>query len=144
MDSAMATTLLVLAFLSGCSHGPVTYSVSGTITYKDQPIADAQVGFVPTDATGAIKPARGQTDAQGRYTLSTYLGPGDDARGAMAGSYKVTVQKGLAQNQIISYDDLKKHRPEIPPRYGDASQTPLTAAVTAGAANVFDCRLTDP
>jgi hypothetical protein len=128
--------------LLGCSRGgPATHRVSGKITYKDQPVADAQIGFVPIDTTGEVKPARGQTDASGNYTLSTYLGPGDDASGAMAGSYKVTVTKGLPQDKVVTYEEMANFKSEIPEHYADTAQTTLTAEVTAGGANNFDFTL---
>lgn len=136
--------IFALLLAAGCSGGgPVTHSVSGTITYNDKPVADAQVGFVPIDTTGKVKPARGQTDAQGRYTLSTYLGPDQNGSGAMAGSYQVTVEKGLPQNQIVSYEDLKKHKPEIPPSYKDAKTSSLKAEVTPSGPNTFHFTLQD-
>jgi hypothetical protein len=141
--SLLAVSLSLL-LAAGCSGGgPVTHAVSGTITYNDKPVADAQVGFVPIDTTGQIKPARGQTDAQGRYTLSTYLGPDQNGSGAMAGNYQVTVEKGLPQNQIVTYDDLKKHKPEIPPSYKDAKTSKLKAEVTPSGPNTFNFTLQD-
>jgi hypothetical protein len=107
-------------------------------------VAHAQVGFVPAEGSPAEqKPASGQTDAQGRYSLSTYVKPGRQSGGAMAGKYKVTVQKGFAQNQIVSYDDLKNRKPELPPRYASAKSTPLAAEVTAGGSNQIDFTLQD-
>jgi hypothetical protein len=141
---AVAGTLCALGCCLGCSSsGPTTHTVTGTITYNGKPVANAQVGFVATDASAEVKSARGQTDADGKYSLSTYLGPGDDVRGAMAGSYKVTVVKGLAEDRIVSYEELAQHQPEIPPRYADTVQTPLTAEVTPDGDNTFDFALID-
>jgi hypothetical protein len=133
-----------LATLAGCGGGgPVTHAVSGTITYINKPVADAQVGFVPADTTGQIKPARGQTDSAGRYTLTTYVTPEYKASGAMAGKFNVTVEKGLPQNQIVTYDDIKNQKPEIPPAYADSQKTKLKAEVTAAGPNQFDFTLQD-
>lgn len=135
---------LLLLLLAGCGGGgPVTHSVSGTITYNNRPVAEAQVGFIPTDPTAQTKPARGQTDAAGRYTLTTYVTPEYKAAGAMAGKFNVTVEKGLPQNQIVTYDDIKNRKPEIPPAYADSQQTKLTAEVTAAGPNQFDFTLQD-
>jgi hypothetical protein len=136
---------IALLFLSGCgSKGPATYSVSGQFTYKGDPVADAQVAFVPVSGAPAeLKPARGQTDSQGNFTLKTYLGPGDEAAGAMAGKYKVTIEKGLPQNQIVSYEDLKNQKPLLPPPYADAQKTPFEREVTAAGPNKFDFTLED-
>jgi hypothetical protein len=141
---AYCSSLVCLALLVGCTGGgPPTHAVSGKITYKGNPVADAQIGFVPVDTTGEVKPARGQTDAGGNYTVNTYLGPGNDVGGAMAGSFKVTVAKGLPENQILSYEEMAKFKSEIPERYADTAKTPLTAEVTAGGANTFDFTLED-
>jgi hypothetical protein len=135
---------LTLPLLVGCgSGGPTTHSVSGRITYKDKPVADAQIGFVPSDNTSDVKPARGQTDADGRYTLSTYLGPGDEAGGAMAGTYKVTVTKSLPQDKVVTYEEMQNFKSEVPVHYSQTNTTPLTASVTAGGANAFDFVLED-
>lgn len=136
---------VISVLIVGCGpKGPETHTVTGTITYQNQPLADAQIGFVPVDDKGGtLKPARGQTDAEGRYTLKTYVSADNDAAGAMAGSYKVTVAKGLPQNQIVDYEALKNQKPLIPPRYADSTQTPLKADVTAGGENKFDFTLED-
>jgi hypothetical protein len=136
--------MTLIVTLAGCGRGgPVTHPVQGTITYNGKPVAEAQVGFVPTDAAGEMKPARGKTDANGHFELKTYLGPGDDATGAMAGGYKVTVEKGLPQNKVITYDDLKNFKPELPVSYADAQKTTLTADVKPTADNDFKFTLED-
>lgn len=143
LATSIALFVLMMAGTMGCSRGgPTTYSVSGRITYAEKPVAGAQVGFVPVDSDN-VKPARGETDTDGYYTVKTYLGPGDEARGAMAGKFKVTVEKSLPQKQIVSYDDLKNRKAEIPLRYADTSKTPLTADVSADGANTFDFTLED-
>jgi hypothetical protein len=139
-----AAALLTMLLLAGCgSQGPATYTVTGQVTYKDAPVADAQIAFVPESTAGDVKPARGQTDSQGNYTLKTYLGPGDEASGAMAGKYKVTVEKTPPQNQIVTYEELKDRKPLTPPRYADAQKSPLSAEVTPGGPNKFDLPLDD-
>jgi hypothetical protein len=139
-----AFSTLFISLLAGCGGGgPTTHAVSGKITYKGNPVADAQVGFVPTDTTGAVKPASGQTDASGNYTLRTYLSPSDNASGAMAGNYKVTVAKGAAHDAVPTHEEIANFKSEIPVRYADTAQTPLTAEVTAGGANAFSFQLDD-
>mgnify|MGYP002625769447 CR=1 FL=1 len=85
-----------------------------------QPVADAQIGFHPT-GTGETKPASGMTDAQGRYTLNTYVKPGQQASGAMVGDYKVTVTQGIADNRIVEYDDLTAKDDGLPAEYAEAA-----------------------
>ena len=139
-----ALALLGCLGLLGCSGGrPKTYEVTGAVSYQGKPLVDAQVGFVPTATSTDTKPARGQTDASGRYTLKTYLAPGEEANGAMAGTYKVTIEKGLPENRIISYEDMKNHKPLIPVTYASAQQSPLSAEVTSAGPNTFDFTLED-
>lgn len=128
---------------TGCGGGPPTEHVSGKITYNGTPVADAQVGFVPDGGDESVKPARGQTDANGEYTLRTYVNPGQDVSGAMVGRYKVTVVKGLSQKQVIEYDDLNNQTDQLPAAYADATKTTLDAEVTASGANEFDFTLED-
>lgn len=150
MNSRLVLSLasLVLILLLGCSGGgPATHSVSGVIMFDGQPVTDAQVGFIPVDGQaneeGEVKPASGQTDSNGRYTLTTYVKPTQQVKGAMAGSYKVTVTKGVAENRIVEYDDLSQQT-GLPDVYGDATQTPLSATVTADGSNNFDFTLEPP
>jgi hypothetical protein len=134
---------LILVVIAGCGSSVKTHEVSGTVTYQNAPLADAQVGFVPTDESGAIKPARGMTDAQGRYTLKTYVSPDEEVSGAMAGSFTVTVEKGFPQNQIVTYEEIAKRQPLSPPKYVNAKESPLKAEVKVGEANTLDFKLED-
>jgi len=134
--------LLSCLTVAGCSGGaPPTHKVTGTISMNGQPVADAEVGFIPAAEAGELKPARGRTDSDGRYTLTTYLTPTQQVNGAMAGPYQVTVTKGIAEKRIVEYDDLEPQRTPLPPKYADATTTPLTAEVTADGNNTFDFTL---
>jgi hypothetical protein len=89
--------LVAVLYLSGCSSDAPkinTVPVTGKVTYKGQPVAGATVAFIPTNPDG--RPARGVTDDQGVYTLTTYLGPQDQPAGAEPGEYKVTIEKKQA------------------------------------------------
>lgn len=85
-----------LSILAGCSRGPAvsTIPVSGKITYNGAPLAEAIVTFVNVDPDG--RSANGVTDANGAYTLQTFVTPGRSQAGAMAGDYTVTVTKFAA------------------------------------------------
>jgi hypothetical protein len=75
--------LLLLGALLGCGRKNDLSPVSGTVTVDGKPVAAAQVLF--TAASG--RPAAGETDAQGRYVLSTH----ETGDGAAVGTYSVTV-----------------------------------------------------
>lgn len=91
--AAAVSTLLLTATLVGCGGGgeerlPV-HPVQGQILLQGKPLANALVAFHPKSATGAAKfSARGQTDEQGTFRVTTY----DTNDGAPAGEYAVTVQ----------------------------------------------------
>ncbi|MCR4411810.1 MAG: hypothetical protein NUV77_05210 [Thermoguttaceae bacterium] len=79
--------LVACVALGGCGPStPATVPVSGTVTLDGQPLEGAAVSFVPI---GQGRPATGQTDSSGKFTLTSFQ-PGD---GAPAGKYKVGVSK---------------------------------------------------
>jgi hypothetical protein len=80
-----AALLLVVA-LAGCGpSGPTIVPVTGTLTHKGHPVANALVFFLPENGNG--RPSQGQTDAEGRFKLS-YTNEKD---GVMVGKHKVWV-----------------------------------------------------
>lgn len=89
-----ATACLALISVLGCGDAAPTrlkvYPVEGSITFKGKPLADALVVLHPKDkADTKITAARGKTDQNGKFLVTTY----DTNDGAAAGEYAVTVQK---------------------------------------------------
>src|SRR5436305_1727284 len=84
-----AALLLALAVLAGCSGGRLkTYPVTGQVLYNGQPLKGVDVALHPVDpkyATGY--PPHATTDADGRFTLMTFL----KNDGAPAGEFRVAV-----------------------------------------------------
>ena len=76
---------------SGCSPKLPTVPVTGTVTYNGKPLDGAQVSFVSKEEGG--HGASGTTDAQGRFSMQTYLAGQKSVAGAMPGDYGVTVIK---------------------------------------------------
>ena len=79
--------------LSGCSKSPIerqpVHPVQGQVTWQGKPLAGALVVLHPKSKEGpSTYSARGQTDQQGRFQLTTY----DSNDGAPLGDYAVTVQ----------------------------------------------------
>jgi len=72
-----------MAGCGGSSSG--TAAVSGRVTYKGKPVANANVSFTP--AEGASRAATGLTDANGRFTLGTF----STSDGALPGNYRIGV-----------------------------------------------------
>lgn len=78
---------LCMAALVGCGPDrPATTPVSGVVLFKGEPVSDATVVMM---VAGGGRPATGVTDAEGRFTLTTFAA--DD--GAMLGEHAVTVVK---------------------------------------------------
>jgi hypothetical protein len=68
--------LVVLVAAFGCSDGKPykTAAVSGRVTLDGKPLPGAMVSFTPVNPPGAALTgpgARGETDADGKYTLKT-------------------------------------------------------------------------
>jgi len=67
--------------------------VSGKITWDNQPLANADVSFTPTDAKTDGKPppsSHARTDEQGNFTLKL---DEDNRDGAVPGNHRVRVSK---------------------------------------------------
>jgi hypothetical protein len=148
LPSAAGWLLLVIA-APGCGSGHCrTLPVSGTATFRGQPVAGASVTFL--SETGPA--AAGATDQQGRFQLTTF----DTNDGAAAGSYAVTIVKRVkvssedvpgALKVDKTYDPRTKETVIVasflPEVYGDLPRTPLKAVVAAGKTNDFTFALTD-
>jgi hypothetical protein len=87
--AARLVILAALTLLPGCGSGLA--SVSGRVTCKGQPLANAAVVFSPVpNAEGdreSGKAASGSTDADGRYVLTT----AGEGSGALVGKHRVVV-----------------------------------------------------
>ena len=139
---AHAPHILLLAFVGcGASHG--TAPVTGLVTYKEQPVAEATVNFLPKSDQPNGKGATGKTDRSGRFTLTTYINPDEQPAGALPGAYAVTVTK-IDEPQGV-FDPHKDPPPKnhLPLKYGTPQQTPLTAEVKSSGGNHFELKLSD-
>src|SRR5262249_43373949 len=87
--------LLGCISLTGCGSGhPSTVAVSGKVTLEGKAVAGANV--VLSRGGGDITKgeiAIGKTDASGRFELTTPFAGLAAAKGAVPGSYKVTISK---------------------------------------------------
>src|SRR5262245_26973583 len=103
---------------------PPCHKIEGTVTLNGQPLDKAVIALHPTDPkAGKIEP-KGETDDNGRYTLTTFQK--DD--GAPAGKYRVTVV-------VPERDDKgkpKKGTDRLKGKYGDPKTTVLTVEVSEG------------
>lgn len=135
-----ATALCAAAlFLSGCSQAPPPIvPAEGVVLLNGQPLASAQVEFVPMHPNlGMEYVAIGTTDDKGRFQLTCKGKPG-----ACAWENRVTVTEaplpekargmsGEAQMEMSRYYRGLKNRP-IPEQYANVARTPLVVKVAAG------------
>lgn len=140
--------ILSLLTLCGCgagNAGPKTYPVSGVVTLKGAPMADADVIFVP-DSDGA-QAAFGKTDASGVYKLE-----------AVEGNYKIKVSKldtpkqaGSGKVFASSEEEVEVYNPSdgdkvqiaknlVPKKFTDHNSSGLNHTVSASA-TTFDIKL---
>jgi hypothetical protein len=119
---------LALAACSGCARPEVVYPVQGQVFLDGKPAARAQVVFHPVGAGPDAAHPVGQTDDEGRFTLTTR----ETGDGAPAGEYRVAVARflalqgrGAAEGESVTVNDL-------PARYGAAESSGLTATVRPG------------
>ncbi|MCD4726186.1 MAG: hypothetical protein K8R46_00870 [Pirellulales bacterium] len=113
-----------VAWLGGCSHGPVpTFTVKGLVTIDGKPLDSG--GAVLFEMVGSGKNrymARGAIASDGRYSLNTFA----DGDGAPAGRYRVAVF--AKQARLVEYFSPK---PPIPPSYGSTETSGLGYEVKA-------------
>ncbi len=92
--------VLVAAMLTGCGReGPERVIVSGTITYRGEPLKEGQIRFFPTKGTQA--PMSGADVVDGRYTVK--------AKGGVAiGTHRIEI---IAHRPDPKYAELTKSLP---------------------------------
>lgn len=110
--------------LAGCSPGPSVGLVSGTVTYRGQPLAGIKVTF---DPVAGGRSSSGMTGSDGVYALTYTRG----RKGALVGTHEVRVN-WPAQTA----EDLRK-RDEYPIPAAFNTATTLSCEVKRGS-NTFD------
>lgn len=149
---ALASGLALVS--TGCGDDGLgkRYPVSGTITYKGEPVASAVISFYP--AGGPTEEQRGATGVveNGRYTLSTQGNddgafPGDYLVAIIARSADMTQAKRNAEKTggMLSQSDVgaayAKAKSSIPTKY-ESPDAGLKAKVEPRR-NTFDFDLVD-
>jgi len=120
--------LIVLAFVAcGCtsSPNPKTYPVNGKISYRGQPITSGIVLLTPADNGHA---ATGNLEKDGSFRLTTFQK--DD--GAVPGKYQVAIQVFPSDGAGLPGAEFAGKPPPLPPKYGSANSSGLTAEIKAG------------
>ena len=142
-----ATVMFAIALFAAVGCGPKDTRVrrlpaSGTVLYKGEPVADAEVVF---DSGGSSPAAAGKTDASGRFQLTTF----DTNDGAVPGDYKVAVRKVqvIRKAPAPAADDAVGPPPDekwlLPMKYGNSATSGFTATVNETGENDFKFELVE-
>ncbi len=140
--------LVCVGFAVGCGKAvdpnrPKTFPVSGTVTYKGQPVEGATIMFV-----GGKRGAAGRTDASGKFSMTTF----EANDGAIPGSYKVAISKtilegappeGATGTKPGVEPDSGKAKELLPEKYKDPAKSGLTVDVKEGGVKDLKFDLTD-
>ena len=129
------------ALAAGCGPKaisvPKTAPVAGSVTFKGRPAAGYRVTFHPRFDIGAVKfTPSGETDAAGRFTLST----GAAGDGAPPGEYAVTVVKPKVVSDRTA-GGLETEVDDLKGKYADPAAGAFVVRVTAGANTLDPFRL---
>jgi hypothetical protein len=132
--------ILLMPIFSGCAAksytGPETHLVDGVVTLDGTPFEGADIRFYPKEE-GVGETASGKSASAGNFKLSSVQGqPG---KGAMKGTYTVTVSKtevvqlSPPKRDPVSGDPITQTSKEILPTvYQDPAKTPLEITIVEG------------
>jgi hypothetical protein len=140
-----AYLLLAAAWLAGCDkkqQAHETVPVSGVVRFKGTPLTKGTVTLQPiNDGSGLNqRPAIGEIDAGGAFTLSTFTA-GD---GALPGNYHVLVTCYRNAPTVEEYAQGVKRESLIPERYSNALTSGQTREIPEkGGPIQFDIDLTE-
>lgn len=150
MSRFTVSLVVCLTFtMLGCGGGSDKYKkarlktvkASGTVIYRNQPLADAIVVCFPTAAGDKAVAASAYTDGDGNFTLQAY----PPAKGAVPGDYQVTIQKTEPATETPAASSAAAHdappppepRPLIPVKYSKVETSDLRLTVPeAGVSDV--------
>ncbi len=142
MRMPMLIVLAVVALFAGCygSEFPQTYPVSGTVTYKGQPVEGASVTFVSSDPE--VRSAGAETDAEGKFSVKTYFSPKQQSDGLVPGEYVITVSKmekrelpeGMKPEEAINvFREMGAPKNLLPKQFASPQTSTLKLSVTDAA-----------
>ncbi|RCS46370.1 carboxypeptidase regulatory-like domain-containing protein [Bremerella cremea] len=135
---------VVCLLMTGCiqsNSNPSTSPVTGKVIHQGKAVEGATIQFLPSDPKNKV--ANAQSDAEGKYVLSTF----ETGDGAMPGKYKVTVRKLVSVQEGVQKDGENAGEPAyvnkdmLPKKYRSAGSTTLEYTVTADGENTFDIDL---
>lgn len=147
--TVLTAALCLLIASGGCGRAanrPKTVKVTGVVLYNGQPVEGALVMLVATDPNG--RGAVGKTDAQGKFTLTTF----DPNDGAIPGIYNVAISKTILegepppenpQNTGGMEPDKRVSKDLLPTRYKVAATSGLKAEIKEPGPVELKFELTD-
>lgn len=118
--SPLIATCLFAVIGCGGANGPAVYPVTGVILRDGQPLADANVEFLPDKG----RPSAGSTDKDGKFVLEYIKG----TRGALKGSHKIRV---VERFQGANPENPVSANPSSPPAEPKSYDLPQPAQVNA-------------
>ncbi|HET6576657.1 MAG TPA: hypothetical protein VFG68_23870 [Fimbriiglobus sp.] len=125
--------LVAAAGLAGCGGGTNKKAVSGTVTWKSQPLATGMIRFLPVEAGGQTETGAVITD--GKFDIPK-------EQGLLPGKYKVAISSPDPKSGQGPADAAPGERGGYPATERIAakynSKTVLTADVTADGKNHFE------
>jgi len=138
----LAAVAVSLAALAGCSEGgkSSTVPVSGTVTYKGQPVTDLKILLTP--ASG--RPADGVLDSKGHFDSLTTDKPGD---GAVPGKAKVSFSQKPAtpaSGAVSSVDTYAPPKPTgLPEKYNSSQTSDIEVTISDKGEKDLQIKLTE-
>lgn len=138
---ALVVGVVVALAAAGCGDGRLKcHPVSGQVLYNGEPLSGVDLAFHPVDPKNDTGyPPHATTDADGKFTLTTYQK--DD--GAPAGEWKVAV--AFAVQAVDEGSDQAKKLPfQVPAQYQRKDSTPLTVSVKPGSNTLEPLKLEGP
>jgi hypothetical protein len=127
---------LAILGLAGCGGGRVP--VTGSVSYKGEPVGEGTIAFVAADPAGGGEAANASGEIKdGKYSIQAVRGP-------KPGKYKVEVYWNKKTGRMVpTPGDADVKMPEtkqlLPPKYNRQSE--LTADITSGGNTVnFDLK----
>src|SRR5688572_17753990 len=115
--------LAALLLLAGCDQGPAVGEVSGTVTFRGQPVTEGRVSFTHAEAGYG---ADALLERDGTFNVST------DEGGLPTGSYRVSVTPLVVMDSSDPHTPpvgVEKQARDIPKKYRDESTSGFTASV---------------
>lgn len=141
----LAAVAVLSISLNGCSGStkarPKVVPVNGVVKFKGKPVVGADITFM---AEGSPRFATAKTDAEGKYSLTTF----DTNDGAVAGKHTVTIamSTGVAggkKPEEMKPEDLIAMGPRnnvdavLPVKYASPKESGLVRTVVDGEQNTF-------